>query len=135
MVSETADWREIKVSYDTGYLGERMYAYLFLPKNVHPPYQTILFSPSARVLLGGDNSKGGKGLLDIQFFQYVVQSGRAVMYPIYQDMYERRVKYSLPGGAIWTSRSRRRDTRTRPGRSTTWPPGRTSTTRSSLILA
>jgi len=62
---------------------------------VRPPYQTVLFFPSARVMfLPPDSTDLG----DIGFFDYVVQSGRAVMYPIYQDTYERRVKYSLPGG-------------------------------------
>jgi pimeloyl-ACP methyl ester carboxylesterase len=75
-----------------------MSAYLFLPKNVRAPYQTVLFFPSARVMFMPDN-QGGRNLGDIQFFDYIVQSGRAVMYPIYEDTYERRVMYSLPGGA------------------------------------
>jgi eukaryotic-like serine/threonine-protein kinase len=98
LVQETVDWREEKVSFDTGYRGERMTAYLFLPKNVKPPYQTVLFFPSARVeLLRGND--GGRALGDMQFFDYILQSGRAVMYPIYEDLYERRVKFSMPGGS------------------------------------
>lgn len=98
LVQETVDWREEKVSFVTGYRGERMTAYLFLPKNVKPPYQTVLFFPSARVefLPGND---GGRALGDTQFFDYILQSGRAVMYPIYEDLYERRVKFSMPGGS------------------------------------
>jgi eukaryotic-like serine/threonine-protein kinase len=98
LVQETVDWREEKVSFDTAYRGERMTAYLFLPKNVKPPYQTVLFFPSARVeLLRGND--GGRALGDMQFFDYILQSGRAVMYPIYEDLYERRVKFSMPGGS------------------------------------
>jgi eukaryotic-like serine/threonine-protein kinase len=97
VVKETADWWEEKVSFATAYNGERMAAYLFLPKRVRPPYQTLLFFPSARVLfLPEDNSQLG----DVKFFDYIVQSGRAVMYPVYEDMYERRVKYQLPSGAL-----------------------------------
>jgi eukaryotic-like serine/threonine-protein kinase len=96
VIKETRDWREEKVSFDAAYNGERMAAYLFLPKNVRPPYQTVLFFPSARVLfLAGDSRELG----DIKFFDYILQSGRAVIYPIYEDTYERRIKYSLPGGA------------------------------------
>ena len=98
IVNETADWREEKVSYDAAYRGERMTAYLFLPKNVKPPYQTVLFFPSARVYFVPSNHDG-KTLGDIEFFDYVVQSGRAVMYPIYEDTYERRAGGSFPGGA------------------------------------
>jgi dienelactone hydrolase/predicted Ser/Thr protein kinase len=97
IVRETADWREEKVSYDTGYRGEQMSAYLFLPKNVKPPYQTVLFFPSARVLDFTD-SGNGRELGDLKFFDYILQSGRAVLYPIYDGTYERNLKYFLPGG-------------------------------------
>jgi serine/threonine protein kinase len=97
VVEETADWREEKVTFDTGYLGERMSAYLFLPKNVRPPYQTVLFFPSARIYFIPDN-KGGRQLGDTNFFDYVIESGRAVMYPIYENTYERRLNFSLPSG-------------------------------------
>jgi eukaryotic-like serine/threonine-protein kinase len=96
VVEDTADWREEKVTFDAAYGGERMSAYLFLPKNVRPPYQTVLFFPSARVVQLDDSRKLG----DEKFFDYVIQSGRAVMYPIYQDTYERRVKFDLPYGVL-----------------------------------
>jgi eukaryotic-like serine/threonine-protein kinase len=95
IVQETTDWREEKVTFDAGYNGERMMAYLFLPKNVHPPFQTVLFSPSARVLSLRDSSHLG----DIQFFDYIVQSGRAVAYPILKGTYERQQKVTAPGAA------------------------------------
>ncbi len=74
-----------------------MAAYLFLPKKVQPPYQTVLFFPSARVLFMPDN-KNGRELGDIHFFDYIVQSGRAVMYPIYEDTYERRANFHFSRG-------------------------------------
>lgn len=95
LVEDTADWRKEKVSYDTAY-GGRMNAYLFLPKNVAPPYQTVLFFPSARVeFLDTDSSHLG----DIEFFDYIVQSGRAVLYPVYQGTYERQHDLRLPGAS------------------------------------
>ncbi|MGC2619895.1 MAG: SUMF1/EgtB/PvdO family nonheme iron enzyme, partial [Acidobacteriaceae bacterium] len=94
VVEETEDWKEEKVTFDTAY-GERMAAYLFLPKRVKPPYQTVLFFPSARVMFQPPDSSH---LGDLQFFDYIVQSGRAVMYPVYQDTYERRLTYHLPDG-------------------------------------
>lgn len=95
VVKETVDWREEKVTFDAAYNGERMAAYLFLPKNVHPPYQTVLFFPSARVVFIPDNGNGTK-LGDLKFIDFVIQSGRAVMYPIYRDTYERQQKFYLP---------------------------------------
>jgi predicted esterase len=95
VVKETEDWREEKITFDTAYNGERMAAYLFLPKNVRPPYQTVLFFPSARVLFIPDSGNGTK-IGDLKFVDYIIQSGRALMYPIYQDTYERQVKFYLP---------------------------------------
>ena len=93
VVKETEDWREEKITFDTAYNGERMAAYLFLPKRVRPPYQTVLFFPSARVFfIPPDSSNLG----DMTYFDYIIQSGRAVMYPVYQDTYERRLKHRLP---------------------------------------
>jgi eukaryotic-like serine/threonine-protein kinase len=96
VVQETADWREEKVTFDAAYGGQPMSAYLFLPKKVHPPYQTVLFFPSARVRALGDSRKLG----DLKFFDYVIQSGRAVMYPVYLDTYERKVNFYLPQGLL-----------------------------------
>jgi eukaryotic-like serine/threonine-protein kinase len=96
VVEETADWREEKVTFDAAYSGQRMSAYLFLPKHVRPPYQTVLFFPSARVRALRDSRKLG----DLKFFDYVIQSGRAVMYPVYLDTYERKVNFYLPQGII-----------------------------------
>ncbi len=94
VVQNTEDWKEEKITFDAVYNGERMTAYLFLPKNVRPPYQTILFYPSARVL----EIANSKDLGDIQFFDYIVKSGRAVMYPIYKETYERKAAGAFP----WT---------------------------------
>jgi dienelactone hydrolase len=88
-----ADWVESRVTITTAYDGTRMPVYLFLPKRARPPYQTVIFSPSARVL--GLTSSSVLG--DTSFFDYVVQSGRAVVYPIYQGTYERRSRVGLPG--------------------------------------
>jgi dienelactone hydrolase len=95
VVHDTRDWREEKVTFDAAYGNERVTAHLFLPKNVQPPYQTVVFFPSARVL----DMTNSQTLGDTKFFDYVVQSGRAVMYPIYQDTYERRTKHGLPGAS------------------------------------
>jgi dienelactone hydrolase len=94
-VSDNADWRKERVTFRTAYGNERMAAYLYLPKHVHPPYETVVFSPSARVLELSDSRMLG----DTSFFDYVVQSGRAVLYPIYQGTYERRGRAVLPGSS------------------------------------
>ena len=45
---ETEIWVKHTVVFDAAYGGERMRAYLFLPKNGSPPYQTVIFFPGGR---------------------------------------------------------------------------------------
>jgi len=93
IVESTADWTKEKISIDAGYGNERLPVFLFLPKNVHPPFQTVLFFPSARVDFGSSSQNLG----DLQFVDYIIQSGRALLYPIYKGTYERTGDRLAPG--------------------------------------
>jgi dipeptidyl aminopeptidase/acylaminoacyl peptidase len=84
-VDETlGPWKREKITFDAPYGRERVTAYLFIPKKSKPPYQTVLFFP-------------GSGVIGLQSFQnesnwaynFLVESGRAVMYPIYKSTFER----------------------------------------------
>ena len=44
-VQQTEDWRQEKVSFDAAYGGERVTAYLFLPKGASPPFQVVVYFP------------------------------------------------------------------------------------------
>jgi eukaryotic-like serine/threonine-protein kinase len=85
IVENTADWTKERISIDAGYGNQRLPLYLFLPKNVRTPFQAVLFFPSARV----DLMPSSKNLGDLQFIDYVIKSGRALLYPIYNGTYER----------------------------------------------
>src|SRR5207244_3477639 len=87
---DSRDWRKEKITFDAAYGTERMSAYLFLPKNVPPPYQAVMFFPSARVL----DIPTSQTLGDLTFIDYVIKSGRAVMYPICKGTYERGISRS-----------------------------------------
>jgi len=77
-------WRKEKISYRANYGGERIPAFLFLPRNASPPYQTVVFFPSsqAQIIRSSDE-------LDMVFLDFVIRSGRAVLFPIYKETYER----------------------------------------------
>ncbi|MGE5327429.1 MAG: protein kinase domain-containing protein [Deltaproteobacteria bacterium] len=77
-------WQKQEVSFDAAYGNERVRAYIFLPKNFHPPFQTIVYFPGAYAV----QLRSSKGL---QMFalNLVIKSGRAVVYPIYKGTYER----------------------------------------------
>jgi len=91
VAQDSPDWRKEKVTFDAAYGKERMAAYLFLPAHVRPPYQTVVFFPSARVL----DLTNSATLGDMKFIDFVIQSGRAVIYPVYKGTYERAAE--MPG--------------------------------------
>lgn len=82
---DSADWRKEKITVAAAYGNERLALYLFVPAKIRPPYQTVVFFPSARVLDIANSEKLG----DMKFIDYVIRSGRVVMYPIYKGTYER----------------------------------------------
>ena len=79
-------WTREKISFDAAYGGERVLAHLFLPKNAIPPFQTVVYFPGSSAIEGDDK-------LDTQEIwgnDFIVKSGRALMFPIYKSTYERR---------------------------------------------
>jgi eukaryotic-like serine/threonine-protein kinase len=91
--SSDSRWIKQTIAYDAAYAQERMRAYLFLPRHVRPPYQTIVFFPGAGVIDLRSSSTLLGGIPD-----YVAMNGRAVLYPIYKDTYERGGVESTPMG-------------------------------------
>ena len=78
-------WKKEKITFDAAYGTERVIAYLFLPKKVLPPYQTVIYFPgSATVHFNSSDSQ-----LRMRYIDFIIKSGRAVIYPIYKSTYER----------------------------------------------
>jgi len=75
-----------KVSYRTVY-GERMSGYLYLPKSGKPPFQTIVWAPGGYAGLLRSSETG----IRTQEFDYLLQTGRAILFPVYKGTYERRL--------------------------------------------
>ena len=80
---QTADWKQEKITFSAAYGGERIIAYLFLPLNAVPPFQTVLYFPTANALRL--RSRGGSPT----GFDFIIKSGRAVMLPFYKGTFER----------------------------------------------
>ena len=76
-------WREEKIAFDASYNDERVIAYLFLPKAGVPPYQTVIYFPGSGAI-GISSNKNS-----IKEFDFIMKSGRAMMFPIYKGTYER----------------------------------------------
>jgi serine/threonine protein kinase/predicted esterase len=86
--SSSVDWIKQKITFNAAYNNERIIAYLYLPRNVNPPYQVIIFFP------GGRPGTGARGFIpDAQNFYddwtFFVKSRRAMLFPIYKETLER----------------------------------------------
>jgi pimeloyl-ACP methyl ester carboxylesterase len=87
-------WRVERISYDAAYGNERIPARLFLPKNVAPPFQTVVYFPHSGAFQ--QRSSENEQMLWVDF---IIRSGRALLYPVYKGMFERRVGEG--GGPNW----------------------------------
>ena len=59
---------------------------MFLPKNAKPPYQALVYSPSAGAVSSTFASMDGFNRME-----FIIRSGRAVIYPIYIGTFNRRL--------------------------------------------
>jgi serine/threonine protein kinase/formylglycine-generating enzyme required for sulfatase activity len=94
--AESADdqpdhWRHEIVSVRAAYGDERLPIHLYLPKNVDPPYQAVVYFPPSSALYLKDGSQP-----TFPFAYFIPESGRALIYPIYKRTYDRQVDLHGP---------------------------------------
>ena len=84
---DAEDFIKQKISFDAAYGDERVFAYLFLPKNSSPSYQAIVYYPGG----GAIDRRSSESLESLAFrrYDFFVKSGRAVIFPMYKGTYER----------------------------------------------
>jgi serine/threonine protein kinase/dienelactone hydrolase len=87
-------WKKETITFDAAYGAERMIAHLFIPKNIEPPYQTVIYVPGVHAV----STESFVGLPQRDITEYVIRSGRALMYPVYKGTYER----PAARGRVWT---------------------------------
>jgi pimeloyl-ACP methyl ester carboxylesterase len=73
-----------KITFDAAYGSERMAAYLFLPTSGRPPYQVVVLFPGSHSLKARSSAE-----LDAARADFLLKSGRALLWPIYKGTYER----------------------------------------------
>ena len=86
------EWRKERVSFDAAYANDRVVAFLFLPRNAAPPYQTVLFIPGGTAMRERTSEN-----LELRRVDFLLRTGHAVVYPVCQGMYERHLA-SAPSG-------------------------------------
>ena len=85
-------WKRQRITFAAAYGSERVIAYLFLPKKSTPPFQTVLYFPGSWALQMHSSSDLSPE------FDFILKSGRALMWPVYKSTFERRddLKSDLP---------------------------------------
>jgi dienelactone hydrolase len=88
-VEDSSDsWRKERITFNAAYGNERIPAYLFVPKRAAPPYQTIIYYPHSGALRTRSSEH-----IEMLFVDFIIKSGRALLFPIYKGTYERRVQH------------------------------------------
>jgi len=86
----SVDWIQERITFDAAYGGERIIANLFLPENISPPYQTVIYFPGIQAAFQ-KSSKGLDDYLEFEvFLSFIAKNGRAVLFPVYKGTFERR---------------------------------------------
>lgn len=79
-------WIREEISINAAYGGERMTVLVYLPRKADPPYQPIIYFPGSNVI----SSLSNAGVDNYAHtFDFIVRSGRALVYPIYKGTFAR----------------------------------------------
>lgn len=84
-MADSGIWKVEKVTMSAPYANDKLIVYLFLPRDKKPPYQPIIFYPGSNVIYQNEFDGGYADRID-----FLVKSGRAIIYPIYKGTFERR---------------------------------------------
>ena len=87
----SGQWIHQVVSVRAAYGDERLPIHLYLPTNVEPPYQAVVYFPPSSAYFLTDSTNPSFPLA-----YFIPESGRALIYPIYKRTYERQVDIRGP---------------------------------------
>jgi predicted esterase len=73
------------ISFRTAYGNERMDVHLLIPRDVSPPYQSVIWFPGDDVWL----LRSSETFASQYLFDFIPRGGRVLVYPVYYGMYER----------------------------------------------
>jgi eukaryotic-like serine/threonine-protein kinase len=85
VATDTAElWIRQRIEMDAGYGGERLTTFLFLPRGRPGPHQAVVLFPGS-----GDIYRRSYDELSIEVIDFLLRSGRALIYPTYKGTFER----------------------------------------------
>ena len=88
-------WIREKISFDAAYGDERVMAFLFLPRNAAPPFQTVIYFPGSIPVYQRSSEDIESYYEFSMFLSFLVKNGRAVLFPVYKGTFERGVEASI----------------------------------------
>jgi len=81
---DEGDWTRELVRMNAAYAGDSLLVYLYLPKRGAKPYPAVVYFPGSNAIR--DHAPQN---LQVRAIDFVVKSGRAVLYPVYKGTYQR----------------------------------------------
>lgn len=105
-VSDVFRWE--RVSFAAGYGGERMAAYLFLPKDAPPPYEVVLYWGPAGLMTLRSFGESQWHLFN-NLMGFIPRSQRAIVMPVFKGTYDRDDKDFSTNSVNADSSARYRD--------------------------
>jgi hypothetical protein len=96
-IGEQPDWIKKRVELEASN-GDRLVLYLFVPKHVQPPYQKAVYFPAFDAFQSVSSEDVVEPGFPAMPLDFVIKSGRALIYPVYENTYERccRLNPTIP---------------------------------------
>jgi formylglycine-generating enzyme required for sulfatase activity/dienelactone hydrolase len=83
--ADTTDlWIRERIDMDAGYGGETLTTFVFLPRGVEAPLQTIVYFPGSNVIYRRSYDE-----LSIAHIDFLLRGGRALVFPVYRGTFGR----------------------------------------------
>lgn len=88
---DEGEWFKEKINFLSTYGKDSVIVYLFLPKNSKPPYQTVIYFPGSGAFSPIPSEKYFDHTIfeGIGSFEYIIKTGRAVLFPVYYGTMDR----------------------------------------------
>ena len=103
---DAPDWRREVVTFDAAYGNERVTAYVYVPKAARPPFQVVVYFPGADATMMPSSRS-----LNLTNVDFVIRSGRVLVWPVYKGTYERALVMTGPNALRDVTIQRSKDIR------------------------
>lgn len=83
-------WTRERIELDAAYGNERLTAFLYIPKGVEPPYETVVYFPGLAAVYRRESPAVDDSYLGF----FLLRSGRAILLPVVKGTFERGTSWN-----------------------------------------